>query len=163
MKIRINGVVNDSIVDGPGLRYTIFTQGCPHHCTGCHNPETHDANGGYDMEISKIMDEIKENPLLSGVTFSGGEPFLHIDELSFLANEIKKRNLHLIIYTGFTWEEIIKNSSMLKLAKLSDLIIDGKFVEQERSLNIKFRGSKNQRIIHTLKSLETGGIVTADI
>ena len=98
MKLRLFGCVNDSIVDGPGLRYTIFVQGCYHNCLGCHNPESHDVNGGYLKDIEEILKEIDENPLLDGVTLSGGEPMLQVEALIELSKEIKKRNLNIVLY-----------------------------------------------------------------
>lgn len=91
MKLRLFGCVNDSIVDGPGLRYTIFVQECHHNCLGCHNPESHDINGGYVKEIAEILKEIDENPLLDGITLSGGEPMLQVETLIELSKEVKKK------------------------------------------------------------------------
>ncbi|MDR2899822.1 MAG: radical SAM protein, partial [Clostridiales bacterium] len=111
MLIRISGIVNDSAVDGPGLRLTVFAQGCKHGCYGCHNPQTHDLNGGYFIDTGEIVDKIRKNPLLDGVTFSGGEPFLQVKEFTQLAQSIRQTGLKLNImaYTGYTWEELILN------------------------------------------------------
>ena len=98
--LRLAGVMRESIVDGPGIRMTIFGQGCPHHCEGCHNPETHDPNGGYISHPENILKAISENPLLQGVTFSGGEPFFQAEAFSELGEEIKKRGLHIVTYSG---------------------------------------------------------------
>lgn len=160
MNIRIADIVNDSIVDGPGIRLTIFVQGCTHKCRNCHNPSTHDLNGGKVIEISEILKSIDENILLDGVTFSGGEPLLQVQPLAELAEEIKKRNLNLIVYTGYTWEEIIKNKKKyINLLKYVDFLIDGLFVEQLKSLELNFKGSSNQRTIDVQKSLNCGDIV----
>lgn len=155
-KIRIAGFVNDSITDGPGLRFTIFTQGCPHRCKGCHNPQTHDFNGGYEINQEEIMKKIEENPLLSGVTFSGGEPLIQADKLIDIAKFIKEKNLNLAIYTGFTFEQLMEKNdeNINKLLELADVLIDGKFEEDKRSLSLKFKGSSNQRIIDLKKSLK---------
>ena len=110
MTLRINGIVNDSIVDGEGIRLTIFTQGCPHHCPHCHNPQTHDFKGGYDIEIKKIISMMKENLLLDGITLSGGEPMEQADTCAILAEEAKKMGLNVWVYTGYTWEELQKES-----------------------------------------------------
>lgn len=155
-RLRISGLVNDSIVDGPGLRYTIFTQGCPHHCEGCHNPQTHAFKGGKMINIKKIAKEIDNNPLLYGVTFSGGEPFAQAKRLIPLAKHIKEKGLELACYTGYLFE--ILNSGQIPFAKelLSyiDILIDGKFVLSQKSLDLRFKGSKNQRTIDVQASLK---------
>lgn len=157
-RLRISGCVNDSIVDGPGLRYTIFTQGCPHHCPGCHNTHTHDFKGGKLVNIKTILKEIKANPLLSGVTLSGGEPFMQAKKLIPLAKEIKAMGLEIACYTGFLFEELSsgKVEGGRELLKYIDVLIDGKFVLSQRSLELMFKGSKNQRTICIPKSLESG-------
>ena len=111
--IRLAGVIRESIVDGPGIRFVVFVQGCPHHCEGCHNPESHDFSGGYDCEPEKILAEIKKNPLLDGVTFSGGEPLCQAAALLPLAKEIKKLGLNLFIYTGSIFEDLLKNQTLM--------------------------------------------------
>lgn len=160
-KIRIAGFVNDSITDGAGLRFALFTQGCPHNCKGCHNPQTHDVNGGYEIELSEILKQIDENPLLSGVTLSGGEPILQADKLVAFAEEIKKRGLNLALYTGFTFEQLqAKNSVAInQLLSYVDVLIDGKFELDKRSLDLKFKGSSNQRIIDLQKSLKENKVI----
>ena len=115
MKIRLFGIANDSIVDGPGLRYTIFTQGCYHKCSGCHNPKSHDMNGGYLKDINEIIAEIDENQLLDGITLSGGEPMLQIEPLIEICKAVKYRGLNIVIYSGFIFEQIIKDSRMKSL------------------------------------------------
>ena len=156
--IRLSGVVKESIVDGPGIRYVIFTQGCPHKCEGCHNPQTHDFDGGYDGDTEQLLSEIKENPLISGVTFSGGEPFCQPEPLTQIAREVHKMKKNIVCYSGYTFEELIKLSNtkpeILDLLKEVDILIDGKFILEQKSLMLKFRGSKNQRIIDVKKSLE---------
>lgn len=162
MKLRIAGTVNDSIVDGTGIRFTIFTQGCPHHCRGCHNPETHDFNGGRVIDTAELLEKIKGNPLLDGVTFSGGEPFMQADALADLAVEIKKLGLNIITYTGFTFEELFKNrdkNGWGRLLEMSDYLIDGKFEIDKKDWEIKFRGSSNQRYLDCRKSLAEGRAV----
>ena len=157
MELKISGVVNDSIVDGPGLRYTIFTQGCPHKCVGCHNPQTHDFNGGYIDTIENLLKDIKSNPLLNGVTFSGGEPFCQAKALSILADEIHKMNLNVVTYTGYTFEYLYNhdNSDYRDLLEKTDILIDGPFMIDLKSLDCKFRGSSNQRIINVQSTLST--------
>ena len=152
--LRIAGTVNDSIVDGPGIRYVIFTQGCPHHCTGCHNPQTHDFAGGQDADVEKILDEIFRNPILSGVTFSGGEPFCQAEGLVPIAEDVKEKGKHLMIYTGYLLEQLQKmeNASVHRLLELADVIVDGPFVMEEKNLTLSFRGSENQRVIDMVKT-----------
>lgn len=160
-KLRISGIVNDSIVDGPGLRLCVFTQGCPHHCPGCHNPQTHDYKGGRKISIRKIEKDILANPLLTGITFSGGEPFIQAKQLLPLAKFIKEKGLELASYTGFLFEELYNNKVPFarELLNYIDVLIDGKFVLAQRSLNLKFKGSKNQRTIDVQASLKEGKAV----
>ncbi len=157
--LRISGVVEESIVDGPGFRYVIFTQGCPHGCPGCHNPQTHDFNGGTLIDPLSLLSEIDKNPLLSGVTFSGGEPFVQPEALLPLAQKIKERGLHLLIFSGYTYEQLMelsrKNQAVSRLLQLCDTLIDGPYLEAERDLTLQFRGSANQRILQ----LQNGQII----
>ena len=165
--IRIAGVVRESIVDGPGLRFTVFCQGCPHHCEGCHNMATHDFSGGYDCEISRILEAIDENPLLDGVTFSGGEPMCQPEAFYNLAVQVKERGLNIVTYTGFTYEELItmgeSNIGVKKLLDLTDILVDGRFVLEERDLTLPFRGSANQRLIDMNLTRELGKLTLAEI
>ncbi len=162
-ELRLAGVIRESIVDGPGMRMTIFTQGCPHNCEGCHNPQTHSFDGGYISHPENILKAIDADPLLKGVTFSGGEPFMQAEALSMLAEEIHKRGLNVLSYTGFTYEELLnsfdKHPDREKLLMQCDYLIDGRFVLALRSLDLKFRGSSNQRIIDVQKSLESGKVI----
>jgi len=168
--LRLAGVVRESIVDGPGIRFTVFAQGCPHHCIGCHNEGTHDFNGGIETEIDKIICEIDKNPLLSGVTFSGGEPFCQAEGFCVLAREIKARGLHIVTFSGYTYEELLQISARSEpngeavraLLGLTDLLIDGRFELALRDLTLCFRGSQNQRLIDMNKTRETGKIVLDD-
>ena len=160
MKIRLYGTVNDSIVDGPGIRYVIFTQGCLHHCPGCHNPESHDLSGGYLCDIDDILHEVDQNPLLDGITISGGEPFLQPLALIELISRMKQRNLHIMIYSGYTYEEILKlDENEKKLLSLCDTLVDGRFIESLKSLQLLYKGSSNQRIIDIQKSLQQQTVV----
>ena len=162
--IRIAGVVRESIVDGPGFRFVVFCQGCPHGCPGCHNPATHDFEGGYDCELQKIIDAVDANPLLDGVTFSGGEPFCQPEAFYELGVELKKRNLNLLAYTGYTYEELIsmEDESVNKLLSILDLLVDGRFVLEERDLTLLFRGSKNQRVIDMNLTREKNQVILAE-
>lgn len=147
--LRIAGIQQDSIVDGPGIRYVIFTQGCPHHCPGCHNPQTHDPQGGREADAEEILSQISGNPLASGVTFSGGEPFLQAEALVPLAKAVKKMGKHLTVYTGYVYEQLLtmEQPGVQELLGLADLLVDGPFLLEERDLTLPYRGSKNQRVI----------------
>ncbi len=160
-KIRISGVVNDSITDGPGLRYTIFVQGCPHRCEGCHNPQTWSFDGGKDISINELLNEIDFNPLLQGVTFSGGEPMCKAKELLPLAREIVKRNLDIAIYTGYKFEDLlnINNFEQIELLKLANNLVDGKFEKDKKDYMLKFCGSSNQRIIDLKESFKQNKVI----
>lgn len=166
-KLRIAGVEPESFVDGPGIRFTIFTQGCSHHCPGCHNPQTHDFNGGHDVALSELMSMIEENPLLDGVTLSGGDPMFQAAALVPLAREIKERGMNLVIFTGFTFERLMamkdEKPEMLELLSFADILIDGPFVMAKRCMQVKFRGSLNQRIIDVQESLSAGHVVLHQI
>lgn len=163
MKLRIAGIINDSIVDGPGIRLTVFTQGCKHNCKGCHNVHTHSLDGGYEIDIEEIYNKVKENPLLEGITLSGGEPFLQTVPLIELTRSVKALGLNVIAYTGYVWEDIIKNPQLFSLAREVDYIIDGPFILEQKSLMLNFRGSKNQRIIDVNKSIELGKAVEVEL
>lgn len=162
-KIRIAGIIRESIVDGPGIRFVVFSQGCIHKCKGCHNPSTFDVNGGYETTIDNIISEIKKNPLLSGVTFSGGDPFLQPKQFSELAKEVHKLSLNVITYTGYTIEQLIngidENPYWKELLLQTDTLVDGPFVLEKKSLMLRFRGSTNQRIIDPKESLKYGRAV----
>lgn len=149
--IRIAGIVKESIVDGPGIRFAIFCQGCAHHCPGCHNPETHDFHQGFDCSIDELIEQIDQNPLLDGVTFTGGDPVYQAEAFSHLALKIKERNLSILMYTGFTYEELLEmgeeDSFVKLLLEQLDYLIEGRFIQGERDLNLVFRGSRNQRFI----------------
>lgn len=159
MELRIAGTVNDSIVDGPGIRFSIFVQGCPHNCEGCHNPQTHDFNGGAIFTTEELLDKVKGNPLLDGVTFSGGEPFCQAEALAKLGKDIKALGLNIITYTGYTFEQLYENRNKNhwgELLEVTDYLIDGPFILAQKDWEIKFRGSSNQRYIDCQKSLEEG-------
>ena len=149
--LRISGIVPESIVDGPGFRYVIFTQGCPHHCPGCHNPQTHDFDAGTWADGEAILREIRENTLLAGVTFSGGEPFCQPKPLAELAREVHKMGKNVFVYTGFVYEKLIEKAKtdedIAALLKETDTLVDGPYIEALRDLELRFRGSSNQRII----------------
>lgn len=179
MQIRIAGTVNDSVVDGPGLRYTVFFQGCSHGCSGCQNPQTWNPLGGYFVKTEDMVKEIVDNTLLSGVTLSGGDPMDRPYEARVLVEEIKKVRPELDIwcYTGCIYEQIIeawreasrrreidKNGigidiQRYRLLQTIDVLVDGPYVENQRDLTLQFRGSLNQRIINVPMSLKTGKVM----
>ena len=160
MKLRIaSPVICDSIVDGPGLRMVVWTQGCKHNCKGCHNPQTHSLNGGYEVDTKEIIDQMASLKLQQGITLSGGEPFLQPAPLAEIAKEAHKINLDVWSYTGFTFEQLIdKNNPLyfenMELFKYVDVLVDGRFEIDKRDISLLFRGSSNQRIIDVKKSLK---------
>lgn len=159
--MRIAGLVQDSIVDGPGLRFAVFTQGCPHRCAGCHNPESHDPTGGTEMSVDEVIQKMLSNPLTDGLTLSGGEPFHQPADCAELAAAARKAGLNVWTYTGYTFEELLNLSepAVKKLLSLTDVLVDGRFELTERSLSLKWRGSRNQRLIDVEKSLGTGDVI----
>lgn len=150
MQIRLYGVVRESIVDGPGLRYVIFVQGCPHKCKGCHNPESHDPDGGFLSSTTKIWEHLIKNPSIKGVTFSGGEPFCQPEPLAEIGRCARERGLDVMTYSGYTYSQLLKmaerDKGVHKLLSVTNYLVDGPFVEAERDLSLSFRGSKNQNI-----------------
>lgn len=163
--IQISGVIPESIVDGPGIRYVLFVQGCPHSCPGCHNPQTHPFEGGTARTLDSILEDVKANPLISGVTFSGGEPMCQAAALTELARRLRAMGKNIICYTGYTFEQLIKEQDPDRMALMEQCryLIDGPFILEQKSLMVKFRGSTNQRIIDLKPSLETGLPVEANI
>ncbi|MDD6237633.1 MAG: anaerobic ribonucleoside-triphosphate reductase activating protein [Clostridiales bacterium] len=156
MEIRIAGTIGESIVDGPGIRYVVFTQGCPHHCPGCHNPQTHSFDGGTVTDTDKLTAQLKANPLLKGITISGGEPFcqpLAAAELALAAHECGK---DVMVYTGYTFEQLLSGrvKNAMALLEQTDILVDGRFEETKKSLLLKFKGSSNQRTLNCKESLK---------
>ena len=158
--LELAGIVTDSIVDGPGIRTCVFCQGCPHHCPGCHNPETWEFGCGTPMEESRILEIVRSNPLCRGVTFSGGEPFAQAEGFARLARLLKDAGYEVASYSGYTFEQLLGGTpAQRQLLSLIDVLIDGPFVLSERSLQLAFRGSRNQRILDGPKSLAAGAAV----
>ena len=164
MPLRISGLINESIVDGPGIRMVIFAQGCERSCPGCHNPETHALDGGYEIEAEEIVAAAARNPMLRGLTFSGGEPFLQAGAFARLARLAKAAGLDIITYTGYTIEEILERgdgsgNGFRELLSVTDILVDGPYIEAMRTLDAPHRGSANQRVIDvaaTLAALQPG-------
>lgn len=165
--LRIAGIVQDSIVDGPGIRLVVFTQGCRHNCPGCHNPHTHSFDGGMLVDIEYIIGQARENPLLDGITLSGGEPFEQANILSKLAKQAKALGYNIMTYTGYTYEYILSSSSIIdgwaEFLDNIDILVDGRFEIEKKNPLLKFRGSENQRVIDVKKTRLKGEIVLADI
>ena len=166
MQIRLAAdLQTDSIVDGKGIRTVIWTQGCSHNCPGCHNPFTHDFNGGDLVDIEDVMDAIYDLEGQDGVTFSGGDPMFQAKACALLAKQVHELGMNVWAYTGFTFETLIQNgnSDILEFLSEIDVLIDGKFELDKRSLDLPFRGSTNQRIIDVPKSLENHEVVLFDL
>ncbi len=158
--LELSGIVSDSIVDGPGIRTAIFSQGCPHHCPGCHNPETWAFGCGTLIPVEAVVEIVRSNPLCRGVTFSGGEPFAQAEGFAKLAKLLKEQGYEVASYSGYTFEELLKGSeAQRQLLSAIDILIDGRFIQAQKSLEIAFRGSKNQRILDVKKSLAEGKAV----
>jgi len=154
MQIRIAGLVKNSIVDGPGIRFAIFGQGCPLKCPDCHNPDTHDFFGGELMNIADIAAQIKSDGLLDGVTFTGGEPFAQVEAFTALADLLDGYNI--ICYSGYSFEELQANEQMLPLLRKIDILVDGRFENTLKTYDSRFKGSKNQRAIDIKESFKSG-------
>ena len=163
-ELRISGVEPESIVDGPGFRYAVFTQGCPHDCPGCHNPQTHPFDGGKLADIRTIFTDICGNPLLKGVTFSGGEPFCQPAPLAELGRMAHGRGLDVVTFTGYLYEQLLAkhDPAVDDLLAQTDFLIDGPFVMAERDLTLRFRGSRNQRVIDMNATRKAGSVIEAD-
>ena len=158
--LELSGIVSDSIVDGPGIRTAIFSQGCPHHCPGCHNPETWEFVCGTQIPAEAVVEIVQSNPLCRGVTFSGGEPFAQAAAFAELARLLKAKGYEVASYTGYTFEQLLNGTpAQRELLETIDILIDGPFLLAEKSLEIAFRGSRNQRILDIPKSLAAGKAV----
>ena len=149
----------DSIVDGPGIRIVVWTQGCIHQCSNCHNPHTWSRVAGTAYQLDELVQEIKEAQLQTGITFSGGEPFLQADKLLPLAKAAKEKGYNIWTYTGFRFEDLLEDTSATTLLAYIDVLVDGKFVEAQKDYRLVFKGSRNQRIIDVQASMHQKGIV----
>ena len=153
----------DSIVDGPGVRMVVWTQGCPHHCAHCHNPQTWNMEEGTLYEVDALVKEIQEAQLQTGITFSGGEPFLQARQLLPLAIAAKKKRYSIWAYTGFQFEDIVQDEDKYSLLAYIDILVDGPFIETQKDYRLRFKGSRNQRIIDVAASLQANTIILSDI
>lgn len=163
--LRLCGTEPESIVDGPGFRFVIFVQGCPHHCPGCHNPQSHSFDGGYEVGADDLLRAITANKHLAGVTFSGGEPFCQPAALAGLGKKIKELGLSVMTYTGFTLEQLISKSDndINALLDVTDILVDGRYEESKRDLTLLFRGSENQRVIDMNLTRKNGKTVLYEL
>lgn len=175
--LKLAGIMGESIVDGPGIRFAVFCQGCPHHCEGCHNPETHSFEGGTPVRVDRLLEQIDKDPILKGVTFSGGEPMCQAPAFAQLAKGVKERGLDIVVFTGYRYEDLVSlwsdeiksdkgdklnmldADAVKELLELADILIDGPFVLEERDLSLSFRGSRNQRVIDLNKTRQAGEVV----
>lgn len=166
MKIKLAGIERNSVVDGPGIRTVLFVQGCPHRCPGCHNPQAQPWEGGYWREVSALAESLTEDRSIRGVTFSGGEPFAQARALATLAGKLKEAGLDIVVYSGYTYEELDRmaqtDSSVAGLLKACDLLIDGPYQQENRDISLAFRGSSNQRIIDLPATRATGQVVLSE-
>lgn len=158
--LKLAGIIRESIVDGPGYRFAIFTQGCPHHCEGCHNPSTWPFESGTSVAVGRLFDEIKKTELIRGITLSGGEPFCQAAPLSVLCRRVHEAGLDIIAYSGYRLEELLDGADdtnhWRELLENIDYLVDGRFILAEKSMLLKFRGSRNQRILDVRRSLSSG-------
>ncbi len=159
-KIRLASPLQlESTVDGPGYRFVVWTQGCPHHCPFCHNPQTHAYNGGYIEDVQTIIDELNNKQLQSGVTLSGGEPFEQPLPLIEIAKAAKANRLNVWAYTGYNFEDLLEKEDTRELLNHIDVLVDGKFINDLKHYQLRFKGSLNQRIIDVQKSLKENVVV----
>lgn len=163
--IRLAGVIKESVVDGPGIRFVVFTQGCPHRCPGCQNPDTHDPCGGYDSDTRRLAGAFSRNPLLKGLTLSGGEPFEQAGACADLAARIHALGRDVVAYTGYTLERLLaganEENQWLSLLRQVDVLVDGPFQISRKTMSLLFRGSANQRALDIPASMKRGFPVEA--
>lgn len=163
MKMRIAGLVEESIVDGPGFRMAVFAQGCHIHCPGCHNPETHDPDGGREADTEDMIASMRQNPLLDGITLTGGDPFLQPEACLSLARAAHKQGMNVWAYSGQTLEQLLalraERPFLGELLEEIDVLVDGPFLLERRTLDLRFRGSDNQRVIDMPETLRRGAVV----
>ena len=162
MRIRLAGIVKESVVDGPGIRMVIFVQGCPHGCIGCHNPGSHDPAGGYESTTEELIAALPDGKLISGLTLSGGEPFLQAEASAEIAAAAKSKDLSVVTYTGYRFESLLKigetKPTVLALLQQTDILVDGPYEQEKRDLGLPFRGSTNQRLIDVAASFASGSV-----
>lgn len=167
--VRVADIYKESIVDGEGYRMALFLQGCSHHCKGCQNPQTWDFNGGKEMQISDIIDMYNPD-IMDGITLSGGDPFFQADKMQELFDYCKNNSISLWAYTGFKFEEFLNyinkekcdsriNDDMINMLKYTEVVVDGPFILEHRTLDTLYRGSDNQRLINVKESLKANKVI----
>ena len=165
--MKIAGLVQDSIVDGPGLRFAVYTQGCDFKCDNCHNPVTWDPDGGTEISTDELIKQMCSNPLTDGLSLSGGEPLMQTEECIRLAAAAREKGLNVWLFTGYDFDEIMiliaSKPNVKELIELTDVLIDGRYIHSKRSLALRWRGSSNQRVLDTAKSLEKGQAVELEM
>jgi anaerobic ribonucleoside-triphosphate reductase activating protein len=165
--IRLSGIAYESLVNGPGMRRVFFAQGCKHNCNGCFNKETHDFCGGEERNVDELIKDTLDNPILRGITFSGGDPFEQADQFAYMARAFKEKGLSIWSYTGYTYEYILENKDIRlgwsELLNNIEVLVDGRFEEEKRQDELKFRGSTNQRIIDVQESLRLNKVITLEL
>lgn len=156
--MQVANVLGESVVDGIGIRLVVFFQGCKHYCKGCHNPDLLPFEGGKNYSVKELSDKILASltDIHRGVTFSGGDPLYQREELTALIDDLRARkpDIHIWVYTGFTYEELKDD----KVLEGIDVLVDGPFILEKKNLLLRFRGSSNQRIIDVQKSLKEGTV-----
>lgn len=159
--LNIASCAKESIVDGDGLRFTLFVQGCPHHCEGCHNPSTWEFGKGKKVGYKTIFNMMLENPLLEGITLSGGEPFMQAEDLYLLAKLVHSNDMNVWCYTGFTYEYLLEHGTTAQKQLLDeiDVLVDGRFELEKRDISLMFRGSSNQRVINLEETRKHGELL----
>ncbi len=157
MKVNVLDIVRGTTVDGPGFRTSVYMAGCRHACPGCHNPQSWDFNGGTLMDIEELMAVVEEEDW--DVTLTGGDPMYHPGAVMEIARRVLELGHDIWVYTGFTWEDIIKKEELSNVLRLIDVIVDGPYHAAERDTDLLFRGSRNQRIIDVASSLESGMVM----
>lgn len=159
MLFRLAGEIKHSLVNGPGIRYVVFFQGCPHHCRGCQNPETHDISGGMEADTDDVVERIRMAKFLDGVTLSGGDPLMQPEACGSIARAVHEMGLSVWVYTGWKMEDILHDAHKREALRYVDILVDGEFVSALQGGESLFRGSRNQRFIDVQKSLSTNQVV----
>lgn len=164
-QVLLAGILPESLVNGTGLRRVLFAQICKHNCPGCFNPDTHSELGGEWFNIDTLIQNIQTSPLISGVTFSGGDPFEQANQFAHIAQAVRTPNFDIWCYTGYTYEYILEHQTTQlgwqDLLHNIDILVDGPFIQSQHDPNLKYRGSSNQRIINVPQSLKLGKIILA--
>lgn len=165
--VRLAGIAYESLVNGPGMRRVFFAQGCKHKCKGCFNPETHSFEDGEIMDMDKLIKDVLDNPLLKGVTFSGGDPIEQAHSFAYMAKAFKNYNLNIWCYTGYTFEKLLEvmkvDTAISELLNNIDVLVDGRFEINNKEEGLRFRGSTNQRIINVKESLNQNKVVIMNL